>query len=287
MSGSQADTSWFRVRHSFGGFLLSADLRLFEVLDATASCFKTEAVWCQTSSACCAATCLWMLVGPVNSCWQHFHHISLHLWDGAGTSLVLTKRANACKYISNCHCEITLGLRLMEASVKFLLLPFHRSFQFVSYYSVEEHGRVTVLLVSFPSAGSDQESQIAAALLPVSSPHDLVSWVSSHTLGGERNPAHLSRIYTPPLTFQSHTLPMLLLCLHWIKITGNGADRPYFEHGNSLLSHCPSTPWRTTLMSHFRSTCISYTHDPETSTATLPFSLQMNISSLYWHLALL
>lgn len=63
----------------------------------------------------------------------------------------------------------------MEASVKFLLLSFHRGFQFVSYYSVEERGRVTVLLVSFTSAGSDQEFQIAAALLLAYSPYDLVS----------------------------------------------------------------------------------------------------------------
>lgn len=181
MSGSQPDTSWFRVRHSFGGFLLLADLRLFEVLDAIVSCFKTEAVWCQISSACCVATCLWMLVGLVNSCWQHFHHISLHLQDGAGTSLVLTKRANACNYISNCHCEITLGLRLMEASVKFLLLSFHSSFQFLLFG--KRTWRITVLLVSFISVRSDQESQIAAALLPVCSPYDLASWISSHNPG--------------------------------------------------------------------------------------------------------
>lgn len=45
MSGSQADTSWLWVRYSFGRFFLSADIRLFEAPNVTASCFKTEAVW--------------------------------------------------------------------------------------------------------------------------------------------------------------------------------------------------------------------------------------------------
>lgn len=101
ISGSQVDTSWLRVRSSLKGFLLSVDSRLLEVLDVTASCFKTEAVSWQISLACCVATCLCMLVGSVNSCWQHFHHFSLHSQGGAGTSLVLTKRENACNYISN------------------------------------------------------------------------------------------------------------------------------------------------------------------------------------------
>lgn len=123
ISGSQADTSWLWVRASWTGCLWSVDLRLLKVLDVAASCFKTKTVSWQISSACCVATCLWMLVWSVNSCWQHFHHFSLHSKGGAGTSLVLTKRANACNYISNTSVLNNLGLRLMKVSVRSLIFP--------------------------------------------------------------------------------------------------------------------------------------------------------------------
>ena len=101
VSGSQADSCWSRARSSLKGLLLPAGSGLVEVLDVTASCFTTAAVSWRTSSAWCIATCLWMLLRSVNSCWQHVHHFSLHSQGGAGTSLVLTKTANACNYISN------------------------------------------------------------------------------------------------------------------------------------------------------------------------------------------
>lgn len=112
MSGSQADTSRSWVRGSFKGFRSSADLRLSKVL--TDSCFKIQAVWWQTSSACRAATCLWMPVWSLNSCWQHFHLFSLHCKGASVNSLVLTKRAKACSYIADMSLLNKLGLRANE-----------------------------------------------------------------------------------------------------------------------------------------------------------------------------
>lgn len=127
---------------------MSADLRLFEVLNVTASCFKIEAVWWQISSACCIATCLWMLIWSVNSCWQHFHHFSLHSKGGAGTSLVLTKRANACNYISNMPLLNNLRFKASRSLSEIPYLSTGVS-SFMSYYFIELPERVTVLLVSF------------------------------------------------------------------------------------------------------------------------------------------
>lgn len=137
ISGSQADTSRLQVKYSFRGFLLSSDLRVFEVFNVTASCFNTEAVWWQISSACCVATCLWMLIRSLKSCWQHFHHFSLHSRVCAGTSLVLTKRANACNYISNMPL-LTLSLKLAEVSVNPLYYPSTGDSSFMLYFSIEE-----------------------------------------------------------------------------------------------------------------------------------------------------
>lgn len=111
----------------------------------------------------------------------------------------------------------------MEASEKFLLLSFHRGFRFVSYYSVEERRRVTVLLVSFTAAGSDQEFQIAAAPLPVCSPYGLVSWVPPITLGEKG----IQPICLGPIPHHTCSRATPCLCFsfawHWTKITGNGA----------------------------------------------------------------
>lgn len=121
--------SWFWVRYSIRGVLLSADLRLLEELIVIVSCFKIDAVWWQISSACCVATCLWMLVWSVKSCWQHFHHFSLHSKEGARTSLVLTKRANACNYTPMSLLN-NLRFKANGSLSKIPSIIFPRGFQF-------------------------------------------------------------------------------------------------------------------------------------------------------------